>query len=139
MGMGLKLPKSEGTRGHRRRDVVMAEKSGPGDKSAPKKKKMTSAAWQEAKALILARRGRLGLGLALMLVNRLSGLVLPALSKYLIDDVIGKSRADLLMPLAVAAGAATLGQAGSSVSPFPGLGGGGPPPNTEKAPRGGGP
>ena len=75
---------------------------------------MTSAAWQEAKALILARRGRLGIGLALMLVNRLSGLVLPALSKYLIDDVIGKSRADLLIPLAVAAGAATLVQAVSS-------------------------
>ena len=94
--------------------VVVAEKAGPGDKNAPKKKKMTSAAWQEAKALILARRGRLGIGLALMLVNRLAGLVLPALSKYLIDDVIGKSRADLLMPLALAAGAATLVQAVSS-------------------------
>jgi ABC-type multidrug transport system fused ATPase/permease subunit len=114
MGMGLRLPRSEGTRGHRRRDVVVAEKAGPGDKNGPKKKKMTSAAWQEAKALILARRGRLGIGLALMLVNRLSGLVLPALSKYLIDDVIGKSRADLLIPLAVAAGAATLVQAVSS-------------------------
>src|SRR3954467_399265 len=114
MGMGLKLPKSEGTRGHRRRDVAVGEKTGPGDKSAPKKKKMTSAAWQEVKALILAPRGRLGLGLALMLVNRLSGLVLPALSKYLIDDVIGKSRADLLIPLAMAAGAATLVQAVSS-------------------------
>jgi ABC-type multidrug transport system fused ATPase/permease subunit len=114
MGMGLRLPRSEGTRGHRRRDVVVAEATGPGDKNAAKKKKMTSAAWQEAKALILARRGRLGIGLALMLVNRLSGLVLPALSKYLIDDVIGKSRADLLMPLAVAAGAATLVQAVSS-------------------------
>ena len=61
--------------------------------------------------LIWARRGRLALGLALMLVNRLSGLVLPATSKYLIDDVIGKQRADLLMPLALAAGAATLVQA----------------------------
>jgi subfamily B ATP-binding cassette protein MsbA len=49
-----------------------------------------------------------------MLVNRVSGLVLPATSKYLIDDVIGKGRADLLTPLAVAAGAATLVQAVSS-------------------------
>ena len=49
-----------------------------------------------------------------MLVNRLSGLVLPATSKYLIDDVIGKQRADLLMPLALAAGAATLVQAVTS-------------------------
>ena len=61
-----------------------------------------------------ARRGRLFLGLVLMLVNRLSGLVLPATSKYLIDDVIGKQRANLLMPLALVAGAATLVQAVSS-------------------------
>src|SRR3954454_6664332 len=109
MGMGLQLPKSERARGQRNRPAVVESKD-----SAAKKKKMTSAAWQEAKALILARRGRLGIGLALMLINRLSGLVLPALSKYLIDDVIGKSRGDILIPLALAAGAATMAQAGSS-------------------------
>ena len=49
-----------------------------------------------------------------MLVNRLAGLVLPATSKYLIDDVVGQGRADLLMPLALAAGAATLVQAVTS-------------------------
>jgi subfamily B ATP-binding cassette protein MsbA len=106
--MGLRLPKSEGTRG-RRHGAPLAETKEP-----PKKKKLTSGAWQEAKALIWARRGRLGLGLALMLVNRVSGLVLPATSKYLIDDVIGKGRADMLTPLALAAGAATLVQAISS-------------------------
>src|SRR6476620_7147677 len=107
MGMGMRLPRSEGARGQRGAAAV------PGV-DPKKKKKLTSAAWQEAKALIWARRGRLGLGLALMLVNRVSGLVLPATSKYLIDDVIGKGRADLLMPLAFAAGAATLVQAVSS-------------------------
>ncbi|MCA1561283.1 MAG: ABC transporter ATP-binding protein/permease [Acidobacteria bacterium] len=61
-----------------------------------------------------ARRGRLSMGLGLMLVNRLSGLVLPATSKYLIDDVIGKGRVELLTPLAVAAGVATLVQAVTS-------------------------
>ncbi len=108
--MGLRLPKAEAGRGMRGRAAAPA----PADGEAKKKKKLTSAAWQEARALIWARRGRLGIGLALMLVNRLSGLVLPATSKFLIDDVINKGRADLLMPLAFAAGAATLVQAISS-------------------------
>ncbi len=107
----MRLPKSERTRGGRHRSPAAET---PAAESAPKKKKMTSAAWQEAKALIWARRGRLGLGLTLMLVNRISGLILPATSKYLIDDVIGKGRADLLTPIALAAGAATIVQAVSS-------------------------
>ena len=61
--------------------------------------------------LVWARRGRLALGLALMLVNRLSGLVLPASSKYLIDDVLTKGRTELLMPIALVTGAATFVQA----------------------------
>jgi ABC-type multidrug transport system fused ATPase/permease subunit len=81
---------------------------------ARKKKVDYSSAWQEARTLILARRGRLVLGLGLMLVNRIAGMVLPATSKYLIDDVIGKNRADLLVPLALAAGAATIVQAGTT-------------------------
>ena len=81
----------------------------------PNKRKLnTRAAWEEARALIWARRGRLGIGLVLMLISRLAGLVLPATSKYLIDDVIGKHRAELLVPLALAAGAATLVQAMTS-------------------------
>jgi ABC-type multidrug transport system fused ATPase/permease subunit len=57
----------------------------------------------------MARHKRsLGIGFSLMLVNRLAGLVLPASSKYLIDDVIGKQRADLLLPLALAALGATV-------------------------------
>jgi subfamily B ATP-binding cassette protein MsbA len=70
-----------------------------------------SSAWQEARALIVARSGRLTLGLGLMLINRIAGLILPATSKYLIDDVIGKHQAQLLVPLAVVAGAATIVQA----------------------------
>src|SRR6266542_3045107 len=109
MGMGLRLPKSEGTRGLRHgRSGNVAGATGT------KKPTLTSAAWNEAKALVWARRGRLALGLALMLVNRIAGLVLPATSKWLIDDVIGKHRAELLIPLAAAAGAATLVQAVTS-------------------------
>jgi ABC-type multidrug transport system fused ATPase/permease subunit len=70
-----------------------------------------SRAWAEARELIWQHRRSLSIGLALMLVNRLSGLVLPASSKYLIDDVIGKHRADLLIPLAGAAAAAVVIQA----------------------------
>ena len=73
-----------------------------------KRKVNINNAWAEARELVWAHRGRLALGLALMLVNRLAGLVLPATSKFLIDDVIGQGRADLLMPLALAAGAATV-------------------------------
>src|SRR6476619_3381679 len=43
-----------------------------------------------------------------MLVNRLSGLVLPTTTKYLMDDVISKGHWELLPKLAFATGAATL-------------------------------
>ena len=49
-----------------------------------------------------------------MLVNRVSSLVLPATSKYLIDDVIANQRTELLPLLAIAAGGATVVQAASS-------------------------
>jgi len=80
----------------------------------PKKKPNYSNAWQEARELIWRHRRRLGVGLLLMLVNRLAGLVLPASSKYLIDHVIAERRVDLLGTIAIAAGAATLVQAVTS-------------------------
>ena len=80
----------------------------------PKKKPNYSNAWHEARELIWHHRRRLGVGLLLMLVNRLAGLVLPASSKYLIDHVIGQRRVDLLGTIALAAGAATLVQAVTS-------------------------
>ena len=49
--------------------------------------------------LIRPRRALLALGFGLMVVNRVSGLVLPASTKYLVDDVIGKRRLHLLYPL----------------------------------------
>src|SRR6266576_993105 len=77
----------------------------------PPKKTITPGAWQEARALIYAHRGRLAVGLALMLVNRLAGLVLPSSSKWVIDRVINQHHPELLLPLALAAGGATLVQA----------------------------
>ena len=80
-----------------------------------KKKRVTAAsAWRDARELIWMHRYRLGIGMVLMIINRLVGLVLPASSKYLIDEVVLKQRSDLLFPLALAAGAATIVQAFTS-------------------------
>src|SRR6266704_3322164 len=77
----------------------------------PSKPAITPGAWQEARGLIYAHRKRLSLGLVLLLVNRVAGFVLPASPKWVIDRVIGQNRPELLLPLAVAAGVATLVQA----------------------------
>jgi ABC-type multidrug transport system fused ATPase/permease subunit len=76
-----------------------------------KKKIRWSAAWGEARELIWARRWRLALGLALMFVNVGAGLVMPWLSKYVLDDVIGKRQFYLLPRIAWAIGGATIVQA----------------------------
>ena len=73
-----------------------------------------SRAWKEARQLVAEHRTSLAIGLALMVVNRLAGIVLPWTSKYLIDDIIGKSRADMLLPLAAGVALATIIQAGTS-------------------------
>src|SRR5437016_815032 len=85
------------------------------DATRSRKAAITPGAWQEARALIYAHRKRLSLGLVLLLVNRLAGLVLPSSSKWVIDRVINQHHPELLLPLALAAGAATLVQAVTGV------------------------
>ncbi|HYJ79234.1 MAG TPA: ABC transporter ATP-binding protein [Longimicrobiaceae bacterium] len=81
----------------------------------PKQKPVRSPeAWREAKALVWRHRRYLVVGLGLTLVTRLAGLVLPASSKVLVDDVIGKNRPEILLPLAAAVAVATLIQAAGS-------------------------
>jgi len=81
----------------------------------PKKKGINyQRAWAEARELVWRHRRSLSIGLALMLVNRLSGLVLPASSKYLIDNVLAKHRGDLLIPIALAAAGAVILQAATT-------------------------
>jgi ABC-type multidrug transport system fused ATPase/permease subunit len=83
--------------------------------SPPAKKKVNYAnAWIETRALLHQYRGKLAIGLGLMLVSRIVGFVLPYSSKILIDEVIGKGRAELISTLAWAAAGATLVQAGTS-------------------------
>ena len=79
--------------------------------SPPKPRVNYRGAWAEAREIVWAYRWRLAVGLGLMLASRLAGLVLPASSKFLIDEVIGKQRAELLPAIALAVGAATLVQA----------------------------
>ncbi|HSM16064.1 MAG TPA: ABC transporter ATP-binding protein [Gemmatimonadales bacterium] len=70
--------------------------------------------WREARELVWTHRRQMGIGLVLMLLNRLAGLVLPGSSKFLIDDVIGRQRHDLLVPIAAAAAVAAVVQASTS-------------------------
>ena len=72
------------------------------------RRKLSPDAWEEARALIWKHRVRLGIGLAVMIVNRLAGLVMPATTKYLMDDVIGQGHWDLLPKLAMITAAATI-------------------------------
>ena len=59
-------------------------------------------------ALVRPRRGLLAFGMVLMAINRVSGLVLPASTKYLVDDILGKHHYNLLRPLILAVVTATL-------------------------------
>ncbi len=58
--------------------------------SIPSKKTPVFQALPEIWQLISPRRGLLALGFVLMIINRVSGLVLPYSTKFLIDNIIGK-------------------------------------------------
>ena len=103
---GLKSSLQIGPSGPRVRSAMPASAKHAKD-GEKKKRPSLDVVWREARELVWAHRSRLGLGFLLMIVNRLAGLVLPASSKWLIDEVVGKSRADLLIPIALVAGAAT--------------------------------
>jgi subfamily B ATP-binding cassette protein MsbA len=70
----------------------------------------------EARHLIREHRKTLGIGLGLMVVNRLAGLVIPAMPKFLLDNVVAQERPDLLPWLVLAAAGAAVIQAVTSFS-----------------------
>ena len=81
------------------------------NKTGPPNKPPKKTAWEllpDVIALIKPRRAILAAGFLLMAVNRLSGLILPASTKYLVDDVIGKRQVRLLMPIVLIVLAATV-------------------------------
>src|SRR4030095_12331205 len=104
LGFGMR-----GTGERSRRSTVHDSVSTP----QPKKKVDRSAAWREARELVLIHRRRLTIGLSLMLISRLASMVAPLAPQFLIDDVVTKQRFDLLTPIALAVVAATAVQAGT--------------------------
>jgi subfamily B ATP-binding cassette protein MsbA len=77
MGMAMRAERSPHGRG--------ARASQP---DAPKKKPDLKKVWPQVRALVAPRIGLLMAGMALMVVNRVAGLVLPFLSKPLLDKVL---------------------------------------------------
>ncbi|HEV8593069.1 MAG TPA: ABC transporter ATP-binding protein, partial [Pyrinomonadaceae bacterium] len=74
-----------------------------------KKKKIDySSAWVEARKIVWEARWRLLLGSILMLVSRLAGMVLPASTKYIGDDIFTQKNYGLIKWIALAIGISTL-------------------------------
>jgi subfamily B ATP-binding cassette protein MsbA len=95
-----------------------AERTPHGSKSrdGAAKKVDLKRTWPLVWRLVKPRRAVLGAGLLLMAINRVSGLVLPAAAKYLIDNVMIRRQAGMLPLLVGAVFAATTLQAITSFS-----------------------
>jgi subfamily B ATP-binding cassette protein MsbA len=65
-------------------------------------------------AIVAPLRSQLTIGVLLIIVSRCASLALPASTKFLIDDIIGKGRHEMLTPLVAGVVAATLIQAACS-------------------------
>jgi ABC-type multidrug transport system fused ATPase/permease subunit len=88
---------------------------GPEGPKAPKSPvQQMKNVWPELREMIRPRRKIIALGFLLMIVNKLSGLVLPYSTKYLIDDVIGEKQVGLLNYLVLGILGATLLQGATS-------------------------
>ena len=81
----------------------------------PKKKKVNySSAWREAREIVWKARWRLAFGSILLLISRLAGMVLPASTKYIGDEVFTNRNYALLKWIALAIGISTLVQASTA-------------------------
>src|SRR5881409_3290773 len=107
LGGGLTLPRPD-RRGGR------AARPASGGEAKKRKAPPFKVIVRDAVELVHERRGRLAIGFGLLAINRICGLVLPGTTKFLLDEVIGKGRRELLSLLVLAAGGATLVQAVTS-------------------------
>ncbi len=64
--------------------------------------------WPDIREMVMPRRGILAAGFVLMIINRISGLVLPISTKPLVDNVINGHQSQLLTPIVLGVVAATL-------------------------------
>jgi subfamily B ATP-binding cassette protein MsbA len=64
--------------------------------------------WPDIREMVMPRRGILAAGFVLMVINRVSGLVLPVSTKPLVDRVINGHQSQLLVPIVLGVLAATL-------------------------------
>src|SRR5215467_8319844 len=80
----------------------------PASKDKEKKRKNAWKNLPDVWALMKPRSGLLILGFGLMVINRVSGLILPASAKYFLDDVIGKHQTRLLTPIVLIVLGATI-------------------------------
>ena len=102
-GVTSRVPRGEGRRSR-------------GEEEKKKKTPPLRVILRDAADLVAARKGRLVLGFGILFVNRLAGFVIPFMPRYLLDEVLGKGRRELLPTLVLAAAAATLIQAVTSYS-----------------------
>src|SRR5579862_2113083 len=111
---GMGMPgMGHGDRATRRSGDSAGPTAGQGGK---KRQPTLRDVWPQLRELVLPRRKILAFGFLLMIVNRLSGLVLPFSTRYLIDKVILQKETALLTPLVLGILAATLIQGVTSFS-----------------------
>ncbi|MBV9437725.1 MAG: ABC transporter ATP-binding protein, partial [Acidobacteria bacterium] len=86
------------------------------EKPKPAGMKLFKGVMPELWELVRPRKGLLAIGLVLMAINRVAGLVLPASTKFLVDDVIVKRHVGRLREIVLAVIAATIIQGVTSFS-----------------------
>src|SRR5947209_2225029 len=92
----------------------MPDPTSAASKSKASKVQRLTAILPDVWALVWPRRKLLALGFLLMLINRVSGLVLPGSTKFVVDNVIVGKQTRLLLPLVLLVALSTAVQATTS-------------------------
>ena len=86
-------------------EIIVAEKI---EKPKRSQSERFRELWPDIREMIQPRRGILAGGFVLMVINRISGLVLPLSTKPLVDKVMNGNQPQLLTPIVLGVIAATL-------------------------------